>query len=258
MPLAWPSGEHNALLAAAQADAGSLIHLGAAWIEWLETDAGRLAAETAGRAFVERRAAWAERLTRASRGVVNPLRVASNLASNELTWEVVCRHPLLGPLAESLAGEHRRGLELLADEMAQQTADSLEAARFLQVLSELLASGECVVGHRDKALRPELVHGGDHRTLVGWAAPDGGTYLLPDIALRETARVRGAEWLNGISNEALYAQLEGMGHLASHDAGRRTKLVRVAGTRTRVLHLTRLTLADAAEDAPTGRDEAPA
>ena len=233
-------GGHNAALAEAQAQRRDFPLLGAAWLDWLESDAGRGAAQAAGGRFEERRAAWATRLRERGQPVANPLRVASNLASNELAWEVLGQHPLLGPLAREFEEAHAAGLGLLMGEMARQTADNLEGVRFLEVLRQLLAGGECVLLHRrDAAMGPEGAgRASGNQVAVGWHAPEGGAYLLPDLARREVERVLGGDGLNRISSEALYAQLDSLGWVGSREAGRRTRKVRAGAAMVRVLHIT--------------------
>ena len=252
-------GGHNAALAEAQARRQDFPLLGAAWLDWLESDAGRAAAKAAGGRFEERRAAWASRLRERGQPVANPLRVASNLASNELAWEVLGQHPLLGPLAREFEEAHARGLGLLMGEMARQTAENLEGVRFLEVLRQLLAGGECVLLHRrDAAIGREVAahaaayaaaYAGGNPVVVGWHAPEGGAYLLPDLARREVERVLGGDGLNRISLDALYAQLDALGYVGGHEEGRRTKKVRVGAATVRVLHLTGRALAVPAGDA---------
>lgn len=239
-------GGHNPHLARAQAAAADFPLLGGAWLDWLETDAGAAAARAAGQQFAARRAAWAGRLTGRTDRAANPLRLASNLASNELTWQVLARHPLLGPVAREFAEHHAAGLALLAREMARQTAENVEAARFVEVLRQLLASGACRLLERGESSgeqeAPEPTapaRNTDRGQVIGWHAPDGGAYLMPDIARRAVEGVLGPDGLNRISMEALYAQLDELGFLGERGQGRRTKNIFLGGRRTaRVLHLT--------------------
>ena len=153
------------------------------------------------------------------RDMVNPLRVATNLATNALTWWALAQHPQLGPLAARYAAEHRAGLARVAEEMAERTAQALEATRFLDALRGLLATGRCVLIPRgqESAAAPEPLR------VIGWQAEDGGAYLLLALARAAVEGVLGADGLNGISSQALYSQLASLGLLASHDADRRTQ-----------------------------------
>ena len=118
----------------------------------------------------------------------------------------------------------------------------MEAARFVDVLQQLLASGAA-----------RLIHRGEDRAgddVVGWHAPDGGAYLLPDLARRAVEQALGGDGLNRVSNDALYGQLEELGYLGEHAAGRRTKMIRVSERQTaRALHLTATALG-AGDDEP--------
>jgi hypothetical protein len=233
----------NEALSAAQAAAGEFPRLGAAWLDWLETDDGLRAAQAAAAAFPAARAKWAQRI--AAQPSANPLRLATNLATNELTWQVLAAHPLFAELAAAFAPAHAAGLALLADEMAQQTAENVEAARFIDALQQLLASGACRLVARGE-------RGGDGDDVIGWHAPDGGAYLLPDLARRAVEGALGGDGLNRVSKEALYGQLEELGLIGSQDAGRRTKMVRAGGGRSvRVLHLTPAAIGAPTDGAPT-------
>ena len=167
------------------------------------------------------------------RDMVNPLRVATNLATNALTWWTLAQHPQLGPLAARYAAEHRAGLARVAEELAERTAQALEATRFLDALRGLLATGRCVLVPRgqESAAAPEPLR------VIGWQAEDGGAYLLLGLARAAVEGILGADGLNGISSHALYSQLASLGLLASHDADRRTKKLRTGTCVDNVLHL---------------------
>jgi hypothetical protein len=180
VPFEPPRAEDARLeaLGRAQALAAHLPAVGEAWLAWLE-GAGAAAAVEDGSRFPGMRARWLEHLRGLQAESANPLRVASSLACNELAWDAMRRCPELGALAERFADAHLAGLLLTAEEMGGRTVVSLEAARFLAVLRELLATGRC-----------ELMAKGGGRTPVGndaagnslrWATaaedryPPGGT-----------------------------------------------------------------------------------
>ncbi len=142
---------------------------------------------------------------------------------------------MLGEVAREFAAAHAAGLALLAGEMARQTAENVEAARFADVLQQLLAAGQCRLAERGE----ERDGDGKWRDgVIGWHAPDGGAYLLPEIARRAVEGVLGPEGLNRISQEALYGQLDELGYVGERAAGRRTKTFRAGANRpVRVLHL---------------------
>jgi hypothetical protein len=137
--------------------------VGEAWLAWLEGEGAEIAAE-AGARFPLVRGQWLERLHETHADMANPLRVASSLACNELTWWALRRHPDLGALAERLQETHAAGVALAAAEAASRTAVSLEAVRFLAVLRELLVTGRC-----------ELIRKGGGRTPVENDAASGSS-----------------------------------------------------------------------------------
>jgi hypothetical protein len=244
VPFEWPHGADNPRLTAAQAAAAHLPAVGRAWLAWLASPAGREAAAEAGRQFPDLRRQQVAALRSLRWDMVNPLRVATNLATNALTWRVMLQHPQLGPLAACYAAEHQAGLARVAEEMAQRTAQALEAIRFLDALRGLLATGRCVLVPRGQE------HGTTPERMIGWAAEDGGVYLLPTLARAAVEAVLGVDGLNGISSQALYSQLASLGLLATHDADRRTKKQRAGLLTDNVLHLTAAALRRDGKDTP--------
>ncbi len=236
VPFEWPHGADNPRLTAAQAAAAHLPAVGRAWLDWLASAPGREVAAEAARKFPDFRRRQVVALRGLRRDMVNPLRVATNLATNALTWWALTQHPQLGQLAERYAAEHQAGLARVAEEMALRTAQALEATRFLDALRGLLASGRCVLVPRGQE------HEAAPERMIGWQAEDGSAYLLLGLARAAVEGVLGADGLNGISSHALYSQLESLGLLASHDADRRTKKLRTGVLTDNVLHLAAVAL----------------
>lgn len=232
VPFEWPHGRDNPQLSAAQAAGADLPAVGRAWLDWLTSPAGRDVSVEAGRRFPEQRYRQVAALRSLRGDMVNPLRVATNLATNALTWWALSQHPQLGPLAVRYAAEHAAGLARVAEEMAERTAQALEAVRFLDALRGLLATGRCVLLPRGRLPAAE----GDPGRVIGWTDKDG-TYLLPALARAAVEMVLGADGLNGISNQALYSQLASLGLLADHDADRHTRKLRAGVGTDNVLHL---------------------
>jgi len=242
VPFEWPHGADNPRLTAAQAAAAHLSAVGRAWLDWLASAAGREVAVEAGRQFPEVRRRQVAALRSLRGDMINPLRVATNLATNALTWWALTQHPQLGPLAVHYAAEHAAGLARVAEEMAERTCQALEAIRFLDALRGLLAAGRCVLVPRgqEAPATPERV--------IGWEAEDGSAYLTPALARAAVDAVLGADGLNGISNQALYRQMESLGWLASHDTDRRTRKLRAGPLTGNVLHLTAAALRGTGEE----------
>jgi hypothetical protein len=142
-----------AALTRAQALSAHLPAVGEAWLAWLEGEGAAIAAE-AGARFPVLRARWLEHLHEMHADMTNPLRVASSLACNELAWWVLLGHPQLGALADRFDETHAAGVYLAADEAGSRTTVSLEAARFLAVLRELLATGRCELVAKGGGRRP--------------------------------------------------------------------------------------------------------
>jgi hypothetical protein len=242
VPFEWPHGADNPRLTAAQAASAHLPAVGRAWLDWLASAAGREVAAEAGRQLPALRRRQVAALRSLRGDMINPLRVATNLATNALTWWALGQHPQLGPLAVRYATEHAAGLARVAEEMAERTSQALEAIRFLDALRGLLVSGRCVLVPRgeEATVAPERV--------IGWQAEDGSAYLAPALARAAAEAVLGDDGLNGISNQALYSQLASLGLLASQDADRRTKKLRAGPLTGNVLHLTAAALQEAGDE----------
>lgn len=233
VPFPWQAGEANEQLTKAQQLSSHLSAVGGVWLSWLESPEGQGIAYEVGKKFPETRKVWAERLRNIRKDMVNPLRVASNLASNELAWWIMERHPDIGEIAYRYSKAHLDGLGLIADDMATRTAESLEATRFLSALRELLATGRATLLPKGNNSQNES----DRERAIGWLDSDGSAYLLPDVTRQVVDRLLGINGLGGISNNTLYSQLSALGAIASTSPGRHTKTLRVDAKMERVLHL---------------------
>jgi hypothetical protein len=238
-------GEPNTELTKAQRKAEHLCAVGASWLAWLESQDGRVYAKEAAALFPAVRAEWAAKLRTQRPDMVNILRVASSLASNQLTWRVMRCHPTLGELAKAYAAAHQAGLEVVGAEMATYTAEALEATRFLATLRELLASQRYLLLKKGENPTTES----ERDRMLGWRNDDDSVYLLPALARDAVERTLGRDGLGGISEKTLYGQLDALGVLGSKDPGRLTKKIWVAGASKRVLHLTTAALNEGDGDA---------
>ncbi|HZC03146.1 MAG TPA: hypothetical protein VE844_17845, partial [Gammaproteobacteria bacterium] len=106
LPFCWQAGEPNKTLADAQEQAEHLCAVGHAWLTWLESDDGRIRAQEEATKFLDTRADWAKTLHAQHKHMVNILRVATNLATHQLTWQVLCTHPSIGPVLHEFTGAH--------------------------------------------------------------------------------------------------------------------------------------------------------
>lgn len=253
VPFKWQRGEDNHDLTAAQDLSEHLCAVGNAWIEWLETEEGQEIASRIAAKFPMRRSHWAAILKEIRKDSVNILRVASNLASNELTWQIMQEHPQIGPLANQAALDHSNGLSnIVALAMAEATAEALEATRFLSALQELLTTERVVVLPRTQVIPvSDIDKTRDRDRYIGWV-DDEGFYLLPAVTRRAVNQLLG-DGLNGISNAMLYKQLDELCYIKSRNKNEATKTIRIENKTKRVLHLTLESLnpADDIEDGKT-------
>lgn len=237
VPFDWKLSGINESLAAAQeiAATGDFTAVGKLWIDWLESAPGAAFVKARSGQFVELRNTWAASLLETQPEMVNPMRVASNLATNQMTFECACE---VFPELREYADEYMLALRGIAGGMAENTSVAIEAERFIAALRELLASGRYVL----RGLNDELGLMG-----LGWMNGDGSAYLMPVIARRAVEDLLGRDDLNGISNNALYAQLRERGYLIPA-AEKTTVTKRLAGGVKRVLHLTHRAIESLADD----------
>ncbi|MBK8800376.1 MAG: hypothetical protein IPM07_30665 [Anaerolineales bacterium] len=226
----WQRGEPNDALTAAQENSEHLCAVGWAWIEWLRSDEGRAAARAAGKAFPKLRTEWATRLAKIEKDSANIARVASNLAVNQLAWELVCQHPQIGPALRSYSQAHAQGLKSIARTMAKSTVEALEAHQYRAALRELLGSGQYKLIERSIGKPNDY----ERDRVLGWV-DNGGIYLMPAITLNAIKRLVGPAQIV-ISPQTLYGQMEQLGWLAGTGGSQTTKLISIGGEKQRVLH----------------------
>lgn len=238
----FQKGRDMTLLTAAQGKAGHLCAVGASWLEWLESEDGQKAVQEVAVDFDQARNDWYAKVKETSPSTVNPMRVATNLALNELVWLVLMQHPTLGEWAASHMEAHLQGLQHTVGTMTNLTGQSLEANRFVDALRESIASGRVLI-IKEKNVSPEtLVDPRDRDRVVGWSDGGKGIYLLPDVTMIMLQRIVGLDF-GGLSKNTLYAQLDELGMIASKSAdGKSTVSQRVGGKPQRVLHLTGIDL----------------
>jgi hypothetical protein len=233
LPFNWQRGTENEALSEAQGLAQHMPAVGAAWLEWLEGDGAEAAAE-AGTTFGRLRSEWAAFLRKVQPDMVNILRVASNLASNQLVYLLACEHPEIGPILKPHCKALVKTLEAIGGAMGGLTVESLEAERWLSHLRALVASGRAAI--LDVNEFPATIAAAQATNkLIGYR--DGaGVYVLPTPATAAVVALAGRDAINGISAGTLYKQLVEIGAIASQ--GKVGSVVkRLNGVNTRVIHL---------------------
>lgn len=231
----WQRGDANPHLTKAQRYGKHLSTIGHAWLEWIMQPETRAIFDGLEEEFDQARERWSDFLRRARQDIGNPLRVAENLASNEIAWRIACQHPLFGKVLQPYAEQHREGLARIALRMANGTADALEAIQFISTIRELLISKRHVLVAKESQ---EFNEDGDR--ILGWY-DNQGIYLLPALALSAVRRLNGTGSIP-ISTRALYDQMDKLGMLAVTGGERTSKTMKINGKVVRVLHLTRAVL----------------
>jgi Domain of unknown function (DUF3854) len=249
---AWEPGTPNDSLTKAQKDAPHLSAVGIAWLDWLESDDGQCCVKDHVKHFDDTRQTWATILYKMNPRMANPLRVATNLATHELTWVILTQHPTIGPILtdpiDNFPYHHKNGLLICADTMSRHTEESVEAQRFLVVLRELLGSGRVRLLRKGTSIHPDDK---DRTPVVGWKDEDDSVYLLPIVARHAVDQALGGDGLGGVSSLSLYRQLGELKMLASYDRGRETKKLKHDGISENTLHLK----SQAFSDEPEGEKE---
>lgn len=241
VPFLWQQSGTNEPLSRAQQASSHLCAIGHSWLTWLESDDGHVAAAMVAEKFEDYRQKWCDRLHEFRVDMVNPRRVATNLATNELTWEVMEQHPLIGKLARHYHDEHQDGLlNIVAVAMSEATAEALEARRFLSALRELLTTKQVVLLPKEapqvetETEKMESDRLRDRR--IGWQ-DDDILYLLPRLARKNVESLLGKDGLGSISNTSLYKQLDELDVLSRKGKKGTTVVVRVRDKSERVLCL---------------------
>jgi len=239
----FQQGRDMDLLTVAQDKAEHLCAIGGAWIDWLESESGQLAVVEVVATFGSARSDWHKRIKSCDSVTINPLRVATNLATNELVWLTLMQHPTLGEWASQYMEAHTLGLMRTVSVMTELTGQSLEATRFVDALYEALGSGRAII-LKDKVTAPDTLHEQrDKDRVIGWSDGGNGAYLLPDITLSLLRKTVDLD-LGNLSKNTLYAQLDELGMIASKsNSGKSTKNVRLGGKQQRVLHLANIEIA---------------
>jgi hypothetical protein len=233
VPWAWERGRPNPHLTDAQRLAPHLCAVGGAWLSWLESEEGRASVRGHAAKFPGLRDEWAARLVRIRKDIANPLRVASNLASNSLTWAMMADCPAVGAVLGGYVLDNDDGLEAIAASMAEATAEASEGTRFIEAVHALLGSGRYVLGER---------HGQTDepgKTVIGWTDGDGGAYLIPLVAMKAVNDLLGSErgQLGTFSKQALYGQLESIDAIKSKGKDQTCPQIKVGTVPKRVLHV---------------------
>lgn len=226
----WQGGESNNELTAAQIDSPHLSAIGYMWLTWLASAEGKTTVANCAEMFPKLREKWALYLHNVRIDAGNPLRIAENLASNELAWLIACQHPQIGAVLKPYTETHQIGLRIIAARMADSTADALEAVQFIHAIKELITSKQFLL--IDKAIGEPADF--DAGKVLGWY-DSIGVYLLPAIALAAARRVLGHGSLM-ITPRTLNDQLARRGYLVP-GSERNLKTIRVGARTVRVMHL---------------------
>jgi len=223
--LDFQRGQPNETLSFVQEHSASLNAIGSAWLHWLTGDGYNVAAEV-GALTAQRRAHWAAWIQSHYPNSANILRVATNIATNELAWNLLCLHPTLGAVASKYTAKHTAGLINLAHEMGRGTSESVEAVRYISALRDLLTAGQATLAPRTNPIDTKT----DPRERIIGFEDDDYIYILPSIARDMVGRLLGNDWV-APSAQVLYAQFRSLGIMD----GDSTKQVKINGQKKRLI-----------------------
>jgi hypothetical protein len=166
--------------------------------------------------------------------MLNKTRVATNLASNELTWAVLSQIPELKPVLEQHAKAHTKGLMDSAAILQDVTSKANEAEVFLDTLREMVSSNRLDIKPNREACGRNS-HNPDSKVQFDgwWEGSD--LCVIPGAIFQKMDRDMGVKF--GVSLPTLYQQLYEKGAFVSCDKGG-TKTFRIPGrVSTRALYL---------------------
>jgi len=249
----WQAGQPNPKLAAAQASSEELSAIGLLWLTWVCSEEGQRVIKETAKFLPAVRDNWATMLRTLRKDMVNILRVATNIATNELTWSIALQHPVLGELLAPYSQAHGDGLRRIAENMAKSTTEALEAVRFLAGLRELLATGQGALIDLSSAI---TVTAHERERMVGWKDSEG-IYLLPTVTLERIRKVMGPQSIP-VSLQVLYSQFDGLHLIATKGTTKVTRSMRLEGQVQRVLHLIPSALVTKEDEKEADADEAAA
>lgn len=228
----------GALLSVAQSKSAHLNAIGRVWLDFLESKRGQETIQNMLGELDGLRDKTTAHLLDTHKEAANAPRIATNLATNHITWMVLCNHPILGPLFSRYEASYQAGLEQAVQTMSGATTISQAAMRFRSALQELLDSGRCILVGLDRD-----VSEADRDRVLGYQAPDGSVYLYSEIARQAVHRLMGPDALGGVSAPALHQQLKSLGYLVERSEASYLVSKRVGQTGqkkpTWLLHVTR-------------------
>ena len=236
------TGGFNEKLGEAQKKIVHLPAVGAEWLRWLQTQAGKNAIQKMKTSFTKRQADWSKAIRETADNYENVSRIASNLAYMDLAFKVVSMHPRIkGALGENAENLFKKQLAEIAGSMGKLTSGALEARQFIESLYDLLQTGRAFLLPKGKTtleyneeryhpnevpIRPEQVIG---------SKDEKGFYILTKLALQMINR--GEERKILTSPRTLFAQLREIQALGSTGSDATSKQMKHEGKNTRMLHL---------------------
>jgi len=228
-----PKKGFNEDLRVAQDSSKHLNAIGARWLQALEVwskDAESIKEIRALSADLCRK--WSDILQRDCPKMVNKMRIATNLATNELTWHLLSKIPYMQPVLHKFSEAHAKGLMAIAHNLESSTREATEAERFLEALREAIQTGQLKLNDaRGFSKKTENVELNFH----GWWEGEN-LCISPDVVMTILKKATGLSD-NEMSKHTLHKQLHAIGAIAVSDKNTATKTFSVNGETNRALCL---------------------
>lgn len=191
-----------------QENALTLNAVGREWIDWVEGEGRAVIIET-WKSFQLCRARWAKIVRSQRDDVLNAGRIASNLATNDVAFSIICQHPTIGKTFKAYKEQHESGLRELAKYMAAETTESMAAIKLLNYINAMLIDGSAtLIDTRTDA--PDR----ERERMIGYRKDDQVLLLMTNV-LRRVKEAFGPNCLNGEKSSSIYAQIDSLGLIAN-------------------------------------------
>ncbi len=176
---------------------------------------------------------WSDWLQKNCPKMINKLRIAMNLASNEFTWRLLLSIPQFQPVLQKYSEAHAKGLMDIALNLESSTREATEAERFLDALREAIQTGQLNLNSSrgfSKKTDSDV-----YLNYHGWWE-NQDLCISPEVVIAILKRTTGLS-NNEMSKQTLYRQLNGLGAIAGHDTDLNTKTFYIDGKTCRALYL---------------------
>lgn len=181
----------------------NLPAIGKAWLTWLSLHSEEV--DEAKKTFARDRAECVAAL--AEGGCVNAGRTGTAIALLKFVWSLASKCPELSDILRHCKEDFEEGLYKLEGRVSQETAEAVEAEKFVESLQEIISSGKGRITQKWEVGRPDTCP-----NAIGWIEEDGSVCIYPRMAKDIIRRMNNYEGQD-LSGKVLYRQLFDRGHI---------------------------------------------